>query len=331
MTLPAEGHPTGRRLAVSTWSLHRTLGRPPIYGPDTAQPAWTRPADALPLLDLPAKLADFGISTLEICHFSLPSTALGTWPTCAPLTMPAWSSGRCSSTAATSLTRSTARATWRGSRIGCPWRGTGRHVRAVAGMQPPTPVTVDRSVTALRRIMDAAEQHGVHVMTENWHALMDGPDVVTEISTGCKAMWASVSTSVLARPGQIRGPGRHRPVRRLVPRQVRVRRSRHARRRRLRLLPEIVDAAGFAGPYTLIYDGADADEWRGWRWNGRWWRRSCSSREAGPILDPRASDLTGDEPSAMAQTAWFGRVNACKFLRQFDTAHRLEYLEGTRC
>ena len=267
MTLPVEGHPTGRRLAVSTWSLHRTLGRPPIYGPDTAQPAWTRPADALPLLDLPAKLADFGISTLEICHFSLPSTA--------PASL-------------ADLRAALERAgveLWSllidGGDITHPEHGArdlawieewlpvaaalgARNVRVVAGMQPPTPVTVDRSVTALRRIMDAAEQHGVHVVTENWHALMDGPDVVTEILDRLQG-----DVGLCFDFGNWRGPDKYADLTAIAPYAD----SCHAKcafdaagtpdaADYARCL-EIVDAAGFAGPYTLIYDGADADEWRG--------------------------------------------------------------------
>ncbi|MEZ4717861.1 MAG: TIM barrel protein [Caldilineaceae bacterium] len=265
MTLPVEGHPTGRRLAVSTWSLHRTLGRPPIYGPDTAQPAgrgrpmpcrcWTCPPN------WPISGSARWRSATSRCR-----PPLGTWPTCAlRWTVPTWNSGRCSSTAATSRTRSTAHATWRGSRSGCPWqRHWARNVRAVAGMQPPTPVTVDRSVTALRRIMDAAEQHGVHVMTENWHALMDGPDVVTEILDRLQG-----DVGLCFDFGNWRGPDKYADLAAIAPYAD----SCHAKcaldaagtpdaADYARCL-EIVDAAGFAGPYTLIYDGADADEWRG--------------------------------------------------------------------
>ncbi|RIK46630.1 MAG: hypothetical protein DCC57_15285, partial [Chloroflexi bacterium] len=60
-----------RRISVSTWSLHRTLGRPPAYGPD--RPAPPAAGQGLPLLDLPARLASASIRTLEICHFHLPS------------------------------------------------------------------------------------------------------------------------------------------------------------------------------------------------------------------------------------------------------------------
>src|SRR5579859_7169213 len=65
----------GRRLSVSTWSLHRTLGRPDIYGVEVGFhiPTATHGKGALLLLELPARLATFGIHTLELCHFHLPS------------------------------------------------------------------------------------------------------------------------------------------------------------------------------------------------------------------------------------------------------------------
>jgi sugar phosphate isomerase/epimerase len=65
----------GRRFSVSTWSLHRTLGRPQIYGSADGLrlPTATHHRGALTLLELPARLAALGISTVEICHFHLPS------------------------------------------------------------------------------------------------------------------------------------------------------------------------------------------------------------------------------------------------------------------
>jgi hypothetical protein len=59
----------GKRLSVSTWSLHHHLGAPPISGPDRE----IVPFDGKLLLELPSKLKEFGISTLEICHFHIPS------------------------------------------------------------------------------------------------------------------------------------------------------------------------------------------------------------------------------------------------------------------
>lgn len=66
------------RLSVSTWSLHRVLGESDFYGPESGRkiPVTTGESE-ISLLDLPARIAAFGIHTLEICHFHLPSRDKG--------------------------------------------------------------------------------------------------------------------------------------------------------------------------------------------------------------------------------------------------------------
>ena len=63
------------RLSVSTWSLHRQLGKPGFTGPAHGMqiPLETHNKGPISLLELPARIAEFGIHTLEICHFHLPS------------------------------------------------------------------------------------------------------------------------------------------------------------------------------------------------------------------------------------------------------------------
>ncbi|MEZ4611933.1 MAG: TIM barrel protein [Caldilineaceae bacterium] len=270
------------------------MGRPPIYGPDTAQPAWTPPADALPLLDLPAKLADFGIRTLEICHFSLPSTVGYLADLRAALDhagVELWSL-LIDGGDITHPEHGARDLAWIEDWLPVAAALGARNVRAVAGMQPPTPVTVDRSVTALRRIMDAAEQHGVHVMTENWHALMDGPDVVTEIRPAAGRRGPLFRLRQLALPGQIRGPGRHRPVRRSCHAKCALDAAGtpdaadYARCLRSWMRPDSPGRTRSSTTAPMPTNGA------GWRWNGD--GGAVPARVgAAPIPDPRASDLTG--------------------------------------
>lgn len=65
------------RLAVSTWSLHRTLGRLPNYGPEAngTVPARAIAPDALSLLALPARLAAFGLHKVAILTFTSPAVS----------------------------------------------------------------------------------------------------------------------------------------------------------------------------------------------------------------------------------------------------------------
>ena len=60
------------RISTSSWSLHRALGSPPLYGPGDAVPG--QPSNgAISLLDLPSTAAKADIHTLEIVHFHFPT------------------------------------------------------------------------------------------------------------------------------------------------------------------------------------------------------------------------------------------------------------------
>jgi sugar phosphate isomerase/epimerase len=63
------------RLSTSSWSLHRALGRPPLFGSGNpvSAPAGPVVEAEVSLLDLPARLAQIGIHTLEIVHFHFPT------------------------------------------------------------------------------------------------------------------------------------------------------------------------------------------------------------------------------------------------------------------
>ena len=80
MTMPnTNGTNQGPRLSVSTWSLHRQLGRPDFYGPEAGKqiPVATHGRGELSLLEVPARVAEFGINTQELCHFHIPSLDKG--------------------------------------------------------------------------------------------------------------------------------------------------------------------------------------------------------------------------------------------------------------
>ena len=61
------------RISTSSWSLHRALGSPPLFGPGQPFPANPSADAAISLLDLPAALAQANIQTLEIVHFHFPT------------------------------------------------------------------------------------------------------------------------------------------------------------------------------------------------------------------------------------------------------------------
>src|SRR5450631_3788397 len=62
--------------AVSTWSLHRTLGAVHAHGPDgptAAEASFPYGEGTLSLLEVPAALRAHGFGRAEICHFHLAS------------------------------------------------------------------------------------------------------------------------------------------------------------------------------------------------------------------------------------------------------------------
>ena len=63
------------KVSVSTWSLKKVIGNPKFYGveQDLEIPTASHNQGELSLLELPKTLADFGINTIEIVHFHLPS------------------------------------------------------------------------------------------------------------------------------------------------------------------------------------------------------------------------------------------------------------------
>ena len=61
------------RISTSSWSLHRTLGSPPLFGPGQPFPTVVSGDGVIALLELPAALAQAGIGTLEIVHFHFPT------------------------------------------------------------------------------------------------------------------------------------------------------------------------------------------------------------------------------------------------------------------
>jgi len=256
------------RLSVSTWSLHRTLGRPPVYGPEQdVPPPNGAPHDALPLLELPAKLAEFGIHTLEICHFHLPSVEsiylsqlrralddanIELWSLLVDggdITHPQH--------AARDLA-------WIEGWIDVAGQLGAKNARVIAGKSDPSATALEKSRAGLERLTRCAATNGLRLTTENWQALLSTPDAVNSL---LESLDGKVGLCVDF--GNWRGPGKYADLAAIFARAE----SCHAkcdfaesgamdRDDYVRCL-ELARESGFAGPYTLIYDGPSADEWAG--------------------------------------------------------------------
>lgn len=256
---------TGRRLSVSTWSLHRTLGRPGAYGPGQEKPASSQ--QGLSLVELPAKLADFGIHTLEICHFHLASQDRGYLHEVRgaladagvePFTLlidagdivdPVhgdrdleWISGWLELAAELGVERS----------------------RVIAGKLAATPETLATSIHGLRILAERAEALGLRLTTENWLGLMASPTQVLQVLDALEGR-----LGLCVDFGNWRGADKYDDLTQIMPRAESFHAKCHFeedgsmdREDFVRCL-ELARVATQAGPYTLIYDGPNADEWAG--------------------------------------------------------------------
>jgi hypothetical protein len=240
------------RLAVSTWSLHRTLGRLPGYGPEAngAVPQRAPAPQALPLLELPARLAAFGIHQVEICHFHLSSRE----PTYLYQLRSALEKANVTLWQllidAGDITHPEAAErdiTWIEGWIDVAATLGATRARVSGGKAEPSRATL----------------RDVRLMTENWQNLLSKPEYVFTVLDGLDHI------GLLADFGNWSGPTKYDDLAQILPRAE----STHAKayftgpgvmdqKDYVRCL-ELCQAINFGGPYSLIYDGPDNDEWAG--------------------------------------------------------------------
>jgi sugar phosphate isomerase/epimerase len=163
------------RLAISSWTLHRTLGKV-WYEADGNGGVVNKsetPADALPLLELPALVAQLGIPVLEICHFHFPSIDDGYLAQLnsaleranIELANILIDTGNLSSPHETQR-RADIELNKQWQRIAAKVGAKG--VRIDCGLEAPTPDALERSASALQELADYGAGLGLVTTTENW-------------------------------------------------------------------------------------------------------------------------------------------------------------------
>lgn len=259
----------GARLAVSTWSLHRNLGQPEFYGPEAGQhiPTATHGRGKLALLDVPAQIAAFGISTLEICHFHLPSrdqSYLGELRAALREANVELFSLLIDAGDITHAGDAARDQRWIGDWIAVAAALGAQRMRVIAGKATPSDATLAASCAALRTLAQQAQAAGIRLMTENWFDLLAGP---AEVSALLDQLAGHVGLCLDF--GNWRGPTKYTALAAIAPHAESCHTKAHFSaaavidRADYERCLDLTRAAGFAGPYTLIYDGPDDDEWRG--------------------------------------------------------------------
>ncbi len=221
-----------------------------------------------PLLDLPAAARDNGIGVLELCHFHLPTTEPGylddlranlskSGTTLFSLLI---DTGDVASPDPDVLGESleTIRHHIRvAARLGA------ERVRVSAGLQPPTPATLARSAAQLSALMTYAAAQGLELSTENWQRTAHEPgDVLTILGAAPAGLGLCVDT------GNAEGTqDKYRTLAQLLPHATSVHFKARMTgvaidQRDVKRCLELLNAASFDGPVSLIYDGK-RDEWAG--------------------------------------------------------------------
>jgi len=135
------------------------------------------------------------------------------------------------------------------------------NARIIAGKQAPTPAMLDRSVAALKSLADGNAGSPVRLVTENWHALLPSAKEVTYLLDRLDGR-----VGLLADFGNWKAPGKYAELQQIIGRAELT----HAKA----FFPDgamdtddfgriidMAEAAGYDGPYTLIFENDSPGEW----------------------------------------------------------------------
>lgn len=245
-------HTIHPQLAVSTWSLHRAIDA------------------GTPLLNIPAQAAAHGLGKLEICHFHFPSTETGYLADLRGALDDANVQFFTMLIDDFDLTHpDPTQREQAGSAIGHWIEVAGacgaERTRVIAGSQLPTEETMRLSVEGLKTLLRAADDAGVHLVTENWHDLLNWPAEVLTLLDRLEGR-----LGLMLDFGNWRGKRKYADLAQIAPRAT----STHAKaeypqagqmnREDFTRCLALCHDAGFTGTHSLIFDGpldAAHDEW----------------------------------------------------------------------
>ena len=257
----------GPTIAVSSWSLHRTIGVSWWESPDRpAERAETWGTGTLPILDLPAAAAARGISQVHLCHFHVESRG------------PGWTGEFRAALSDAGVTLSmlliddgdvahptehARHVAWVSGWIETAAALGAKSARVIAGKQKPSPDALALSARGLRLLCDRGNALGVRIATENWLDLTPGPaEVVYLMDT------VGGDLGLLADFGNWAAPTKYAQLARILPGAE----DTHAKAsfssgaidaEDFGRCIDLAVAAGYDGPYTLIFDATEPDEWSG--------------------------------------------------------------------
>jgi sugar phosphate isomerase/epimerase len=257
------------RIAVSTWSLHRHLGTTyPHHIPTEIGPVEeTYGAGTESLLDLPSALANHGYHRMELVSFHLPSrdpVYLGELRDQLQVTGVTLQTLLIDAGDITHPEHGDRDTTWIAGWIEVASTLGAENARIIAGKQKPTPEALSRSVLALRRLEEANAGSSVRLATENWFDLLPSATETLELLDRLEGR-----IGLLMDFGNWKGADKYNELAKIAGRAELC----HAKASFIDgdldvedygRCVELAEAAGYVGPYTLIFDSeVPVDEWDG--------------------------------------------------------------------
>ncbi|TCR91721.1 TIM barrel protein [Rhizobium sp. BK376] len=258
------------RFAVSTWSLHRALGVTYPYRPGEEREPERRPTygeGSVDLIDLPVALRDHGLSRLEICSFHLPTLSASYLAELSDAFVQAGVRVQTLLVEDGDLSNpeTAARdAEWIASWIPIASALKAENMRVIAGKAQPTEEALARAEGHLRWLAQQAEGSGIRIVTENWFALLPG---AREVNRLLGALDGKVGLN--GDFGNWTGPGKYDELAQIMGKAELCHAKAHYGAGGMdaedyRRCVELSEAAGYRGPYTLIYDSDfHPNEWNG--------------------------------------------------------------------
>ena len=262
-------HISADRIAVSTWSLHRLLGT--TY-PHDLQTSAVGPMQETfgtgdeSLLGLPSVLANHGYHRLEIVSFHMRSRDpiyLGELKDQLRIANVRLQTLLIDAGDISHPEHGARDQAWIAGWIETANELGAENARIIAGKQPPTRDALDRSVKALTALADGNAGAPVRLVTENWFDLLAEPAHVHFLLDKLDGR-----IGLLGDFGNWSGPEKYNDLKSIFGRAELC----HAKASFVdgaldeadygRCI-DLAEAAGYRGPYTLIFDAERPGEWHG--------------------------------------------------------------------
>ncbi len=265
------------RFAISTWSLHRALGGTYPYRPSDPMSCTrqsTYGAGTIKLIDLPRQCAEHGIFRLEICSFHLPSLEpdyIAQFRRAAELAGVKVQTLLIEDGDLSDPETALRDAEWMAGWAGIAASLGAENMRVIAGKALPTNAALAMAEQYLGKLAEITSLAGVRLVIENWFDLLPGP---VEVNRVLDNLGGKVGLN--GDFGNWQGTGKYEDLAKIMGRAELCHAKGHYSSAGLDVEDYVrcvllSDAAGYRGPFTLIYDSPYYDD----EWVGILEERAC--------------------------------------------------------